>query len=134
MDWIVQLNPHLCSFGPIENDPPPHYDKNQDKMLCYRSASIGERVSWLVGTSIETSFPNNTIDRFRWFGKYFLDGIICPRLLQFRPALLCSSNAMIKSWASLMERTQLFLNALAAKQIDSRSQLTKIWSTQPQCN
>ncbi|CAF1354541.1 unnamed protein product, partial [Rotaria sordida] len=31
MDWIVQLNPHLCSFGPIEDDPQPRYDENQDK-------------------------------------------------------------------------------------------------------
>jgi ATP-dependent RNA helicase DHX37/DHR1 len=133
MDWIVQLNPQLCSFGSIEDNPAPRYDENQDKMVCHRKATIGQRVSWSLGTSIETIFPNDTIDRYRWFGKYFLDGIICPRLLQFQPALLCSSNAMIKSWASLMERTQIFLNALVGKQIDNRDQLTKIWSTEPKC-
>ncbi|CAF0856362.1 unnamed protein product [Adineta ricciae] len=131
MDWIVQLNPHLCSFGPIEENPPPRYDEIQDKMLCYRKASIGQRVSWSLGPAIETSFSPDTIDRFRWFGKYFLDGIVCPKLLQFHPALLCSSNAMVKSWASLMERTQKFLNALVAKQIDSRAQLKEVWSTEP---
>jgi ATP-dependent RNA helicase DHX37/DHR1 len=133
MDWIVQLNPQLCSFGPIEDDPSPHYDENQDKMVCHRKATIGQRVSWSLGTSIETSFPYETIDRYRWFGKYFLDGIICPQLSQFQPALLCSSNAMVKSWASLMERTQKFLNALVAKQIDNRAQLKNIWSTEPKC-
>ena len=133
MDWIVQLNPHLCSFGPIEENPPPHYDEKQDLMLCHRKATIGQRVSWSLGTSIETKFPSNTIDRFRWFGKSFLDGIICPRLAQYQPALLCSSNAMVKSWASLMERTQLFLNALAAKQADTRARLIEIWSTEPKC-
>ncbi|CAF3964301.1 unnamed protein product, partial [Adineta steineri] len=132
MDWIVQLNPHLCSFGPIEDEPCPRYDEIQDKMVCHRKATIGQRVSWSLGPSIETVFPLDTIDRFRWFGKYFLDGIICPRLLQFHPALLCSSNAMVKSWASLMERTQKFLNALVAKQIDNRTQLIEIWSTEPQ--
>lgn len=133
MDWIVQLNPHLCSFGPIEDDPSPRYDETQDKMLCHRKATIGQRVSWSLGTSVETIFPENTIDRFRWFGKYFLDGIICPRLSQFHPALLCSSNAMVKSWASLMERTQVFLNALSAKNIDSRAQLKEVWEVQPKC-
>ncbi|UJR14756.1 hypothetical protein I4U23_001746 [Adineta vaga] len=131
MDWIVQLNPHLCSFGPIEEDPSPRYDENQDKMVCCRKATIGQRVSWSLGPAIETSFSLDTIDRFRWFGKSFLDGIICPKLLQFHPALLCSSNAMVKSWASLMERTQKFLNALVAKQIDSRGQLKEVWSTEP---
>ncbi|CAF3441010.1 unnamed protein product [Rotaria socialis] len=131
MDWIVQLNPHLCSFGPIEEEPSPRYDETQDKLLCHRKATIGQRVSWSLGTPVETIFSNNTVDRYRWFAKFFLDGIICPRLLQFRPALLCSSNAMVKSWASLMERTQLLLNALAAKDIDSRIQLKEVWSTQP---
>ncbi|CAF3953492.1 unnamed protein product [Rotaria sordida] len=131
MDWIVQLNPHLCSFGPIEDDPQPRYDENQDKMLCHRKATIGQRVSWSLGSSIETIFPTNTNDRYRWFGKYFLDGIICPRLLQFRSTLLCSSNAMVKSWASLMERTQLFLNALVIKEIDNRTKLKEIWSIEP---
>ncbi|CAF3503121.1 unnamed protein product [Rotaria sp. Silwood1] len=131
MDWIVQLNPHLCSFGPIEDEPSPRYDENQDKMLCHRKATIGQRVSWSLGSPIETIFPINTIDRYRWFGKYFLDGIICQRLLQYQPALLCSSNAMVKSWASLMERTQLFLNALVEKEIDNRKQLKDIWSTEP---
>lgn len=133
MDWIVQLNPHLCSFGPIEENPSPRYDEKQDAMLCHRKATIGQRVSWSLGPSIETKFPSDTIDRFRWFGKSFLDGIICPRLVQFQPALLCSSNAMVKSWASLMERTQLFLNTLAAKQTDSRARLIEIWSTEPKC-
>jgi ATP-dependent RNA helicase DHX37/DHR1 len=133
MDWIVQLNPHLCSFGPIEENPPPRYDENQDKMLCHRKATIGQRVSWSLGTAIETIFPSDTVDRYRWFGKYFLDGIICPQLAQFQPALLCSSNAMVKSWASLMERTQKFLNALVTKQIDTRAQLTNIWSIEPKC-
>ena len=133
MDWIVQLNPHLCSFGPIEENPAPRYDDKQDLMLCHRKATIGQRVSWSLGTSIETKFPSDTIDRFRWFGKYFLDGIICPRLAQYQPALLCSSNAMVKSWASLMERTQVFLNALAAKQADTRARLIEIWSTEPKC-
>ncbi|CAM4926960.1 unnamed protein product [Rotaria socialis] len=131
MDWIVQLNPHLCSFGPIEEEPSPRYDETQDKLLCHRKATIGQRVSWSLGAPVETIFSNNTVDRYRWFAKFFLDGIICPRLLQFRPALLCSSNAMVKSWASLMERTQLLLNALAAKDIDSRIQLKEVWSTQP---
>jgi ATP-dependent RNA helicase DHX37/DHR1 len=133
MDWIVQLNPHLCSFGPIEENPPPRYDENQDKMLCHRKATIGQRVSWSLGTAIETIFPSDTVDRYRWFGKYFLDGIICPQLAQFQPALLCSSNAMVKSWASLMERTQIFLNGLVAKQIENRTRLIEIWSTEPKC-
>lgn len=133
MDWIVELNPQLCSFGPVEEEPLPRYDENQDKMVCHRKATIGQRVSWSLGPSIETSFPTNTVDRYRWFAKYFLDGIIYPRLLQFQPALLCSSNAMVKSWASLMERTQIFLNALVKKQIDNRAQLNEVWSTEPKC-
>lgn len=131
MDWIVQLNPHLCSFGPIEESPSPRYDDKQDRLVCYRKATIGQRVSWSLGASVETIFPSNTIERFRWFGKFFLDGIICPKLQQFQPALLCSSNAMVKSWASLMERTQKFLNALASKEIDTRARLTEIWSNEP---
>ena len=133
MDWIVQLNPHLCQFGPIETEPEPRYDATDDRMVCHRKATLGRRVSWPLGQPMETPFPSNSVDRFRWFGKTFLDGIICPRLVQFRPALLCSSNAMVKSWAMLMERTQTFLNALASKQIDSRAQLTQIWSTEPKC-
>lgn len=133
MDWIVQLNPHLCSFGPIEEEPSPRYDEIQDKLLCHRKATIGQRVSWSLGAPVETVFPSDKTDRYRWFAKFFLDGIICPNLAQFRPALLCSSNAMVKSWASLMERTQLLLNALIAKDIDSRKQLKEVWSTQPRC-
>ena len=134
MEWIVELNPDLCHFGAIEEEPSPRYDADRDRLVCHRKATIGQRVSWSLGNPIETGFPTDSIDRYRWFGKFFLDGLVCPRLEQFRPALLCSSNAMVKSWASLMERTQFLLNALAAKQLDSRARLTQTWSTQPKCN
>ncbi|CAF5028525.1 unnamed protein product, partial [Rotaria socialis] len=62
MDWIVQLNPHLCSFGPIEEEPSPRYDETQDKLLCHRKATIGQRVSWSLGAPVETIFSNNTVD------------------------------------------------------------------------
>ena len=134
MEWIVELNPDLCHFGAIEEEPSPRYDADRDRLVCHRKATIGQRVSWSLGNPIETGFPSDSIDRYRWFGKFFLDGLICPRLDQFRPALLCSSNSMVKSWASLMERTQFLLNALAAKQLDSRARLAQTWSTQPKCN
>ena len=134
MEWIVQLNPHLCRFGPIEENPEPRYDENQDRMVCHRKATIGQRVAWPLPTPIETSFPQESIDRYRWFAKYFLDGIICPQLLQYRPALLCASTAMVKSWAVLMDRTKTFLNALVTQQIDSRAQLNQVWLEQPKCN
>jgi ATP-dependent RNA helicase DHX37/DHR1 len=134
MDWIVELNPQLCQFGPIETEPEPRYNEQLDRMVCHRKATLGKRVSWSLGNPIETNFPSDSLDRFRWFAKYFLDGIICSRLQQFRPALLCSSNAMVKSWATLIERTQVFLNALVKKEIDSRARLIQIWSIESKCN
>jgi hypothetical protein len=133
MDWIVDLNPHLCRFGPIENEPEPHYDEKQDRMVCHRKATLGKRASWSLGPAIQTMFPTESADRYRWFAKALLDGVICPRLQPFHTALLCSSTAMIKSWAALMERTQMLLNGLASKQIDSRARLQEIWSNQPKC-
>lgn len=134
MEWIVELNPHLCRFGPVEEEPSPRYDESKDRIVCHRKATIGQRVAWTLPSTVETDFPKESIDRFRWFGKYFLDGTISPKLTEFRAALLCSSTAMVKSWASLMERTQRFLNALAAKQIDSRTKLQSVWTEQPKCS
>lgn len=133
MDWIVELNPHLCQFGPIESEPEPRYDDQRDRLVCHRKATLGKRISWSLGRPVETEFPLETIDRYRWFAKFFLDGIICPKLETFKSALLCSSTAMVKSWAVLMERTQIFVNVLASKQIDSRAKLNEIWSIQPKC-
>ena len=99
MDWIVDLNPHLCQFGPIESEPEPRYDQERDRLVCHRKATLGKRVSWSLGRPIETTFPSETVDRYRWFAKFFLDGIICPKLETFKAALLCSSTAMVKSWA-----------------------------------
>jgi hypothetical protein len=48
--------------------------------------------------AVQVDYPEG-LDLHRWFGRYFLEGLACPKLQQFTEHLLIKPSIMVKSWA-----------------------------------
>ena len=48
--------------------------------------------------AVKTSYPDG-IDLHKWFGRFFLEGQVSPKLKTFADQLLAKPVIMIKSWA-----------------------------------
>lgn len=77
-------------------EPPPRYDQETDRLLCHVSSTFG-RSGWPLPV-MELDFPS-TLDRYKWFSKFLLDGSVFPKLAQFSKSLLSTPGTMIKTWA-----------------------------------
>jgi ATP-dependent RNA helicase DHX37/DHR1 len=74
----------------------PRYDESRDMIVCHRESTFG-RVMWKI-KPVEVEFPV-TQDLYKWFARFFLEGIIFKNLKKYESVLLASSTTMLKSWA-----------------------------------
>lgn len=80
------------------------------------------------------SFPYpQSLERYKWFGVYLLEGDVIPSLREFKSYLLSPPVTMVKSWAKLQKRTQLLLAKLVSKEVDDRDKLLSEWTKDPKC-
>uniref|UniRef100_A0A1B6CYI3 RNA helicase n=1 Tax=Clastoptera arizonana TaxID=38151 RepID=A0A1B6CYI3_9HEMI len=123
-EWLPIFAPTLCNLSPVLSDPPPRYDEVKGIPYCHVTGSFG-RSGWpLPITDIE--FPPS-LDRYRWFALFFLDGSVCPKLKKFTKSLLSTPATMIKTWAKLQSRTDTLLNGFASCGVDSSLKLREQW-------
>lgn len=52
--------------------------------------------------AVEVEYPEG-LDAYKWFGRYLLEGLACPKLQQFAEHLLIKPVVMIKSWAEYVQ-------------------------------
>lgn len=52
---------------------------------------------WAV-KPVEVEFPLS-IEKYKWFAKSILEGLVCEGLKKYANALLASPSTMLKSWA-----------------------------------
>lgn len=127
-EWLPVFAPGLCNVSEPMMEPPPRYEPETDKLLCHMSSTFG-RSGWPLPI-MELEFPSS-LNRFKWFARFFLEGSVFPKLARFSKTLLSTPATMVKTWANLQPRTETFLKALVAKECDSASKLRDVWEKEP---
>lgn len=129
-EWLLKFAPALCNFTKTLEEPEPRYESDDDKIYCHVKASFG-RSGWELPIS-EIEMPES-LDKYRHFGKFLLEGVVLEKLTEFRKNLLSTPSTMIKSWSKLVPRTETMMNALANRQVDSKKKLMKELRENPNC-
>lgn len=127
-DWIPVLVPSMCTFSKPLQDPAPRYDSEAGLVKCHMTCTFGPR-SWQVPAQ-ELEYPTG-LDKYKWFGKFLLEGKVVPALSKFVPFLLGAPVTMIKSWAKLQPRTEVLLSELVSGSADNKMALTAAWKKNP---
>ncbi|KAL6420695.1 hypothetical protein ACFW04_013977 [Cataglyphis niger] len=125
-EWLPQFAPTLCNLSEPLKDPPPRYDRKTGKIICRVCGTFG-RAGWKL-PQMDIEHPL-TLDGIKWFAFFFLEGQICPKLKRFVPSLLTTPGSITKSWAKLIPRTQIILQALLSHEIMSKDKLLQIWTS-----
>lgn len=128
--WLPIYAASLCNLSKPLEDPAPFYDSETDSVRCFRSATFGPH-HWPLPQT-EHAFPDD-IDKYKWFGRFLLEGKVVPFLEQFSKMLLTHPSTLNKSWAKLQPRTTSLTSALATAKIDSLESLNARWGTEPNC-
>lgn len=129
-EWLVTYVPTLCNLSEPLADPEPVYDVNAGKIFCTVTGTFGPQAWHIPNTQIE--FPK-TLQAYKWFARFFLEGKVFKKLETYTNALLSSPVTMLKSWAKLQPRTESLLKALAIKEITSKETLLNVWKENPHC-
>ncbi|KAH9515060.1 ATP-dependent RNA helicase dhx37 [Bulinus truncatus] len=94
--WFPELARSYCLLSKPLEDPAPRFDQKTGRVTCHQSGSFG-RCNWEFPPT-ELEFPES-VENYRWFGKFVLDGEVFPALAQFKSSLLMNATTMVKSWA-----------------------------------
>lgn len=129
-EWLLKFVPGLCNYGNALEEPEPRYDAEEDKIYCHVKATFG-RSGWPLPIA-EIEMPD-TLDKYRQFARFLLNGEVFEKLAEFTQNLLSTPATMTKSWSKLMPRTEVMMNALANRQIDSRRKLLQELKANPNC-
>lgn len=97
--------PALCNVSEPMMEPPPRYDSETDKLLCHLSSTFG-RSGWPLPI-MELDFPPS-LNRFKWFARFLLDGSVFPKLAKFSKILLSTPATMVKTWAKYVISSVVF--------------------------
>ncbi|TRY60549.1 hypothetical protein DNTS_026966 [Danionella cerebrum] len=123
-EWIPKLLPEYCHFSAPEENPAPWFCPLIGRVRCHQQSTF-YRVGWKL-PSIEMDYPES-LERYKLFAKFFLDGQVCPRIQQFSTCLLSSASTMLKTWAKLQPRTEALLAKLVSEKVDNRASLEAVW-------
>lgn len=121
-EWLLKFAPSLCNFTKTLEEPEPRYESGEDKIFCHVKATFG-RSGWPLPIA-EMEMPES-LDKYRHFAKFLLDGVVLEKLEEFKQHLLSTPSTMTKTWSKIVPRTEMMMNALANKQVDSRQKLVK---------
>lgn len=105
--WLPIYLSNQCSFEkPIllnessldnsENKNQPRFDSTKGLVMCHRESTFG-KVMWKIN-AVEVEFPHS-IDLYKWFGRFFLEGQVVEYLKKYESVLLASPSTLLKSWA-----------------------------------
>lgn len=100
------------------------------KVHCTVTGTFGAQ-AWPL-PRIEIIYPES-VDAYKWFAKYFIQGLVFSKLEKYAKHLLSQPNTMVKSWAKLQPRTEFVLKGLMSKRCCSKQRMEEIWKETPQC-
>lgn len=124
-NWLPKFASQHCTFSPPLEEPEPSY---ADDVVCHSRVAYG-KLSWPLG-QMEISYPPS-IERFRWFARFLLEGKILPSFKKFDSLYMSRPCTMTKSWANLQPRTTALLNTLISKSVDSKEKLIAVFKEHP---
>ncbi|CAK1590245.1 unnamed protein product [Parnassius mnemosyne] len=123
-EWLPVFVPQLCNLGEPLTDTEPRYDEKSGRVKCSFKGTFG-KACWELPI-VEIDYPDK-IERYRWFARFLLEGMVFPKLRKYTSSLLSPPSTMIKSWAKLQPRTETLLKALIMNRVGNREQLKKAW-------
>ncbi len=94
--WIPIYLEKQCTFSKPEETPEPKYDSLEDRIVCHRASRFGRNM-WHI-KPIEVEYPE-CYERFKLFGKFLLEGLVCEYFKKYAHVLLASPSTILKSWA-----------------------------------
>ncbi|XP_063930148.1 probable ATP-dependent RNA helicase kurz [Zophobas morio] len=127
-EWLPVYVPDLCNLSEPLSDPEPRYNRANGKVYCTVTGTFGSQ-GWSL-PNVEIEFPR-TINYYKWFGRFLLEGVVFKKLLKYKEVLLSQPSIMVKSWAKLQPRTDALLKALVSKEVISKERLDEIWKETP---
>jgi len=72
-----------------------------------------------------------SLEKFKWFGRFLLEGVVAPALAQYSSSMLSNPLVMVKSWSNLQKRTEILVKELAKESVDNGKKLAKVWEKSP---
>lgn len=129
--WLPIFVPNLSKFSNPLEEPSPRYDIHSDSIKCFRSSTFGP-YDWPI-SAVELEYPQS-LDKFKYFAKFLLEGEVFPFFKDYSKSLLSSPTIIIKSWASLQPRTERLLKSLVSQNIINKKSLFNKWKNDRNCN
>ena len=127
--WLPSFCPGQVVRGEPSQEPGPRYCDTQGTVMATYRGTFGQLGWQLPPTELEME---QSLDKYKWFGRFLLEGSVAPGLAQYASSLLSNPLVMVKSWSSLQKRTELLVRELAQEQCDTRARLASVWSRRPQ--
>ncbi|XP_055904771.1 probable ATP-dependent RNA helicase kurz [Eupeodes corollae] len=127
-EWLLMYVPRLCNIRSIKEDPLPKYNADEGKVYCFVDATFG-KAAWEIPLA-EVEMPLSE-KACCYFGMFFLNGDVCPKLLDFKANLKATPSSITKSWSSLNENVTRFKRALTTKEVHCKQKLLDEWKRDP---
>lgn len=126
-NWLPTLGVTLCHFSQPLELPPPFYDPQTDTIKCTVNVTYGPQ-SWNLPHQ-EIVFPQHTLDCYRYFAMFLLDGSIFPKLKQLQGYWIAKPSFVMKSFHS--NKVALLVQTLKSNEIYSKEKIVAKWKQQP---
>eukprot|EP00090_Calanus_glacialis_P000206 TRINITY_DN10139_c0_g1_i2.p1 TRINITY_DN10139_c0_g1~~TRINITY_DN10139_c0_g1_i2.p1 ORF type:complete len:1165 (-),score=488.14 TRINITY_DN10139_c0_g1_i2:35-3529(-) len=127
-EWLPTFCPGLCNLGAPLSTPSPRYCSSTGRVMASFQGTFGP-CAWPLPTT-EQEMPSS-LDKFKWFGRFLLEGSVAPSLAEFTSSMLSNPLVMVKSWSNLQKRTELLVKELAKESVDGGRHLGKVWEKSP---
>merc|ERR1711879_880368 len=96
-----------------------------ENVMCKVKANFGKK-SWSLGELVEIVYPDDGLDRYRWFGRLLLEGKVWKFFNSLQKHLVVKASKLTKSWAQDEAIVSNFIDFLAKNSISSKSALRNI--------
>ncbi|KAJ3412759.1 ATP-dependent RNA helicase dhx37 [Chytridiales sp. JEL 0842] len=148
--WIAPVAPKtLLTQGRVLEQPEPHYDGHQDKVVGFAGFTYGPLMWELPVREVDLSQKESV----QWFARALLEGKVQPArawgkkkkakttsrdiptikdlFTVMSPFLNAKPSIVTKSWAKVQPKVSGFLGALLAADVITRQALLRRWYTEP---
>eukprot|EP01124_Arcella_intermedia_P004963 TRINITY_DN12874_c0_g1_i1.p1 TRINITY_DN12874_c0_g1~~TRINITY_DN12874_c0_g1_i1.p1 ORF type:complete len:639 (+),score=166.54 TRINITY_DN12874_c0_g1_i1:92-1918(+) len=120
--WLPELAEPLITYSAPLEVPPPKWDPEADKILCFVTPTYGPN-EWVLPHH-QMELPGG-VEKYRYFARYLLEGIIVPELQEFQPFLIAQPNILTKQVTNTSVAS--IIQPLIDFQIDSKKKLIDKW-------
>lgn len=124
--WLPKFAPGLCNLGKPLEEPEPSYCSETGTVMAAFKGTFGSGAFILPTVVVE--YPTS-VEKFKYFAKFLLEGKVATQLTQFTSSLLSNPVIMTKSWSNLQPRTELLYKKLAQANVDNKLTLKTMWQT-----